>query len=337
MPVGQTAITHLLSAGSQPMRHAAISAANSDSVLTARLRASNELARPLAVSVNIPFCHPRCHHCMHPLPGDVCAQGIRHYLQRLDQHMARLAQQLDDAREVQQLHWTGGNPALLSLNQMSELVDDITAHFPLASDAHPDFSIDLDPRYASLLMLRHLQALGVNRINLSVVELDPAIQLRIGRPLPPQLLEPLIDEAQRLGMRSIGLDLWIGLPGQTEQRLTKTLNRLIELAPSALRLFDFHYDPGRFPAQVALTPPSANNPRHIHETARKVLNNAGYTAVTAQPSQRRKATPMCQVYAREGVALDDAIEQQHRRLACDQLDIGPHHKRLRTELTPAQA
>ncbi|MGO2133119.1 MAG: radical SAM protein [Halomonas sp.] len=336
MPVGQTAIFNLLLADTRPPRHAAASAAYSDSLFTANLQASNLLARPLSVNISIPFCRHRCHHCMHTLLDGSSAHHLSQYLTRLDQHMAQLARQLDEAREVQQLHWSGGNPALLSLDQMSALVDYITAHLTLASDAGLDFSVDLDPRDASLLMLRHLQALGVNRINLSVVELDPEIQLRIGRIQPRHLLEPLIDEAQRLGMRSFGLDLWIGLPGQTEKRLTRTLHRLIELAPSGMRLFDFDYDPTRFPAQAALIPPSANNARRLHETARNVLNDAGYTAVTAELPHLRQPVPLCRIYAREGAALEDALELQRRRLACDQLGIEPDDGNLRTELTPGR-
>lgn len=337
MPVGQTVIPTPLSSAKQPEQLVI----DSDSALTANLRtdlrASNALARPLAVNISVPFCRHHCHHCMHPLLDGSSAQDIRHYLKRLEQHMAQLTQQLDGGREVQQLHWSGGNPALLSLNQMSKLVDDVTAYFPLANDADLDFSIDLDPRDASQLMLRHLQALGVNRINLNVVELDPEIQLRIGRVQPRHLLEPLIDEALRLGMRSFGLDLWVGLPGQTEQRLIRTLHQLIELSPPGLRLFDFHYDPVRFPAQAALIPPSANNARHLHETAQKALNDAGYVAVTAEPSRCRRATPAGRAYARKGTALDDALEQQRRRLACDQLGIGLNNNSLRTELTPGRA
>lgn len=310
MPVCQPANTASFSSSAQSPSAAMRSCADSACAVAAALRASNRLARPLALEVGIPFCRRRCHHCMHGPLIKADAAGVAAYLGRLDQEMALLAQQLSSARKVHQLHWTGGSPASLSLDQMSKLIDQLTARFALASDAHLDFSIDLDPREADLLMLRHLQALGVNRLNLGVVELDAEIQLRIGRPQPRSQLEPLIDEAQRLGLRSLCLDLWLGLPGQSAQQLATTLAQLIELAPPRLRLIDFRYDPSRFPAQASLSAPLDNSSQPLRQAAHAILEEAGYVAVNQQ------------LYARTGKALDDALDEHHRRIDCDRLGIG---------------
>ncbi|HSH49142.1 MAG TPA: radical SAM protein [Halomonas sp.] len=310
MSASQPANAASFSSSNQLPSTAPQSCADSASAVAAALRASNRLARSLALDVGIPFCRRRCHHCMRGPLIHADSGAVAAYLEHLDQEMALLAQLLSSARKVHQLHWTGGSPASLSLDQMSTLVDHLTAHFALASDADLDFSIDLDPREANLLMLRHLQALGVNRLNFNVVELDSEIQLRIGRPQPRSQLEPLLDEAQRLGLRSLCLDLWLGLPGQSARQLATTLAKLIELAPPRLRLIDFHYDPSRFPAQTALSAPLKSPSAPLRQAAHAILEQAGYVAVNRQ------------LYARAGRALDDALSEHQRRLASDRLGIG---------------
>lgn len=310
MPVRQHANAASFSSRAHPSSPATQPCVDSAGAFAEAIKASNQVARPLSLDVGIPFCRHRCHHCMQSPFINADDGGVSAYLARLDQEMALLAQLLSPGRRVHQLHWSGCSPASLSLDQMSELIDLLTARFSLASDSRLDFSIDLDPREAHLLMLRHLQALGVNRVNLGVVELDPEVQLRIGRPQPRSRLEPLIDEAQRLGLRSLGLDLWLGLPGQTAQRLTATLSQLVELAPPRIRLIDFCYDPERYPAQAALSAPLDNVSRPLRQTAHSMLSESGYVTV-----DRR-------LYARAGEALDDALDEYQRRLACDRLGIG---------------
>ncbi|WP_027967717.1 radical SAM protein [Halomonas halocynthiae] len=330
MPVSHTANPYLLSAGARSPQPDKAASSHSQHRLAKSIKTGHQQTRPLSVSLRFPFCHHRCLHCMQTQHHNVSRASITHYLKHFSHQLSQIALQLGEARQIQQLYWSGGNPAALSLDQMSLLVDDITESFSLISDTQLDFSIDLPPRDTSLLMLRHLQALSVNRINFRVIELDPKVQLRIGHPQPSRLLEPLIDEVQRLGLRSLGLDLWIGLPEQTEQGLTNTLHRLIELAPSRLRLFDFCYDPSRFPAQAVLTPHLTNTTRtsHLHEMARKVLNNAGYEAISTKADHPTSPIPKHCLYARQGAELTDAIAQQHRWQTCEQLTIGPNGRVL---------
>lgn len=302
MPVCQPATIISLSSDAQPLSLAAHPPSDSASAYAAILRTSNQLARPLALDIS-----------MHaPLIG---AGGVAAYLTRLDQEMTLLSQQLHPSRKVHQLHWTGSSSTLLSLSQMSELVDHIAGHFSLADNTHLDFTVDLDPQDANLLMLRHLQALGINRLNFAAVGLNAEIQRSIGCSQPRSLLEPLVDEAQRLGMHSLSLDLWVCLPGQTVQRLTNALKQLIELTPSRLRLFDFHYNPVQFPAHKVPTASPVDTIKQLHQAARSVLGEAGYVAIASQPYGQ-------QLYARDGEALDDALEEQYRRLTSDRLGIG---------------
>ena len=120
-------------------------------------------------------------------------------LRRYDTSAAR---HLDTSRPVEQLHWGGGTPTFLSLNQMGDLIDRLDARFGLSSSANRDYAIEIDPREADVFTLRHLESLGFNRISLGVQDVSPLVQKAINRIQPRVLTETLMDEAHTPGDRA---------------------------------------------------------------------------------------------------------------------------------------
>ena len=215
----------------------------------AALARSNASARPLSLYVHVPFCRRICFYCACNKIATKNTRLAEPYLARLDREMVLTSRRLDTSREVTQLHWGGGTPTFLTLGQMGDLVDRLDARFGLSSSPERDYAIEIDPREADVLTLRHLQALGFNRLSLGVQDLDPKVQQAINRVQPRVLTESLIDEARRLGFRSLNLDLIYGLPHQTPASFAKTLDQVIEMAPARLSVFNYAHLPSRFPPQ----------------------------------------------------------------------------------------
>ncbi len=166
---------------------------------------------------------------------------------------------------------------------MSDLFDRLDARLGLSGARERDFSIELDPREADMLTLRHLQALGFNRLNLGVQELDPRVQQAINRIQPRALTEALVDEADRLGFRELTLSLMLGLPFQTPQGLADTLEQVIGMAPARIRLYRYHHRPERHLAQRAIhrdwLPDAATRRRLLTEARARRLHAAGYVHI----------------------------------------------------------
>lgn len=135
---------------------------------------------------------------------------------------------------------------------MGDLIDRLDARFGLSSSPNRDYAIEIDPREADVFTLRHLESLGFNRISLGVQDLNPLVQKAINRIQPRILTETLMDEAHRLGFRSLNLDLIYGLPFQTEKSFADTLRQVIELNPARLSVFNYAHMPDRFPLSGAL-------------------------------------------------------------------------------------
>lgn len=249
---------------------------------TKALARSNESHRPLSLYVHVPFCRKICFYCACNKIATKNTALAEPYLSRLDREMVLTARHLDTSRPVQQLHWGGGTPTFLTLAQMGDLIDRLDARFGLSGSADRDYAIEIDPREADVFTLRHLQSLGFNRLSLGVQDLNLQVQKAINRVQPRVLTETLMEEAHRLGFRSLNLDLIYGLPFQTEKSFAETLSQVIELNPARLSVFNYAHMPTRFAPQRRINEtdlPSADEKLAILHTTIEMLTNSGYVHI----------------------------------------------------------
>lgn len=277
------------------------------------LEQSNARGRPLSLALRLPFCQHACFHCMRQPVVTTDRRRPDAYLARLDREMVLLGRHLDARREVHGLHWGGGSPTFLTLNQMGDLIDRLDARFRLARGRDRDFGIEIDPRDADVFTLRHLEALGFNRLTLNVLDLDAQVLQAINRPQSRGLTEQLLDEADRLGFRSLDLELTIGLPGQSREGFAATLEQILAMAPARLTLFPYAHRPDRFPPQRHIPDadlPGAEAQGAMRRVSHERLVDAGYVHLGWDR------------YARRGGGLKDARAQWRRQAECEVLGLG---------------
>ncbi|MFQ3786132.1 oxygen-independent coproporphyrinogen III oxidase [Halomonas sp. A29] len=288
----------------------------------AALARSNADGRPLSIYVHIPFCRKACHYCACNKIATKNAKVAEPYISRLDREMVLIKPYLDTRREVAQLHWGGGTPSFLSLDQMSDLIDRLDARFGLSSARERDYAIEIDPREADVFTLRHLQALGFNRLSLGVQDLDPKVQRAVNRVQPRILTEALLDEADRLGFRSLNLDLIYGLPFQTRDSFATTLSQVIAMAPARLSVFNYAHMPERFTAQRHIRAEDLPRPEEklaILRTTIAMLTEAGYVHIGMDHFAR--TSDSLAIAQREGT-LQRNFQGYSSHAQCDLVGLG---------------
>lgn len=212
-------------------------------------RASNEelIPKPLSLYFHIPFCSSICYYCACNKVITKRKERAEPYLQDLYREIEIQAQLFDADREVRQLHWGGGTPGFLTQLQSQQLMSRIARHFKLIPAG--DYSIELDPRVIEKGDVSHLRGLGFNRISLGVQDLDEKVQKAVNRIQSLETTSTVINDARRAGFRSINLDLIYGLPHQTLDSFATTLDRIIDLDPDRIALYNYAHLPHRFPPQ----------------------------------------------------------------------------------------
>lgn len=243
---------------------------------------SADQASPLSLYVHIPFCEHVCYYCACNKVITRSRKKAQPYLDTVYAEMAQLAEWYSNDRPVTQLHWGGGTPTFISHEQMVELMGQMRKHFNLLDDDSGDYSIEIDPREASLETIKVLREIGFNRISLGLQDIDPKVQEAVNRVQSVEQTAAILEEARRLGFRSLNLDLIYGLPYQTLEGFNATLDKVIEMNPDRLSVFNYAHLPDRFRPQRHIqeeTLPSPETKLAILESTINKLLDAGYVYI----------------------------------------------------------
>ncbi|QIW15761.1 oxygen-independent coproporphyrinogen III oxidase [Pasteurellaceae bacterium RH1A] len=219
---------------------------NDDDFRAAAARYPN---KPLSLYVHIPFCHKLCYFC-------ACNKIITRHQHKVDIYLDYLEKeikyrsQLFKNRTVTQIHWGGGTPTYLDEDQSLRLMAMLRKHFNVADDA--EISIEMDPREIELDMLDHLREIGFNRISMGIQDFNKEVQQLVNREQDEDFIFALMKRARELGFTSTNIDLIYGLPKQTVESFMFTLEKVVELNPDRMSVFNYAHLPSRFAAQIKI-------------------------------------------------------------------------------------
>jgi oxygen-independent coproporphyrinogen-3 oxidase len=154
----------------------------------------------------------------------------------------------------------------------------IDQHFGLDGDT--EASLEANPCRASASQLGLLHGLGFRRIDFSIADLDPRVQLAIGRVQSAAMIQDAFDTARDVGFDSVNLGLRYGLPQQSVASLERTVARLIALAPDRISCEAYNHRPGGLGHQWAIdnsqTPSSLADRLVLFHTVVEGLTGSGY-------------------------------------------------------------
>jgi len=233
--------------------------------------------QPLSLYTHLPFCDTLCYYCG-------CNKVVTRdhgrsskYIKYLGREMAMVSELLGEDRRICQLHWGGGTPTFLSREEMSELMKLIDTQFRREPNA--EFSIEVDPRRVEKGRMAFLAGLGFNRVSIGVQDFDSTVQKAVHRVQSEEETRRIIDESRAAGFRSVNLDLIYGLPQQTLDSFSVTLDRVLEIEPERIALYSYAHLPRVFKPQRRIAErelPSAETKLQILTLAIGRLTRAGY-------------------------------------------------------------
>lgn len=232
--------------------------------------------RSLSLYVHIPFCHKLCYFCGCNKLVTRQQHKAEEYLDVLEQEIRQRAT-LFKGRQVSQLHWGGGTPTYLNKTQISRLMGLLRDHFDIRPDA--EMSLELDPREIELDVLDHLRSEGFNRLSMGVQDFNKDVQRLVNREQDEDFIFALIARAKALGFHSTNIDLIYGLPKQTAESFAYTLQRVAELNPDRLSVFNYAHMPTLFAAQRKIKDedlPGAEEKLRILQETIASLTSSGY-------------------------------------------------------------
>ncbi|WP_322071076.1 oxygen-independent coproporphyrinogen III oxidase [Paraburkholderia bannensis] len=236
----------------------------------------------LSLYFHIPFCDTVCFYCGCNKVATKNRGRAKPYVQQLVREMELQAALFDTKRPVSQLHWGGGTPTFLSLDEMSTLMAATREHFALLPERDAEYSIEIDPREASAQTIAHLRGLGFNRLSLGVQDFDPLVQQAVNRVQPLELTIDVMNAARASGFESISVDLIYGLPHQDVKSFRRTLDTMLLLAPERISVFGYAHMPQLFKMQRQIDATALPTPATrlaLLQLVVEQLTDAGYVYI----------------------------------------------------------
>jgi len=243
---------------------------------------SELIPRPLSIYMHLPFCQSLCYYCgctkkitRHPEHGVA-------YLKALFREIEMQGALFDPDREVQQLHLGGGTPTFFNDQQLNDLMESLGRNFSVIDREDREYSIELDPRTMDKGRLENLWNLGFNRVSLGIQDFDPAVQKAVNRIQSVEDTLGLITGAHDLGFESVSVDLIYGLPLQTPEKFSRTLDLVVEAKPDRLSVYNYAHLPHLFRAQRMIKDeliPSPATKLELMELTINQLTESGYVYI----------------------------------------------------------
>jgi oxygen-independent coproporphyrinogen-3 oxidase len=154
----------------------------------------------------------------------------------------------------------------------------IKENFTLAPDC--EYGVEVDPRRIGREHIQALREIGANRGSLGVQDTNSKVQLAVHRWQPHELNQRVVGWMREEGFHSINIDLIYGLPIQTEDSFSQTIDEVLGLTPERFSVFSYAHVPWIKPAQKIFDDrgqlPSPEQKLTMFAAAHTKLTQAGY-------------------------------------------------------------
>lgn len=228
--------------------------------------------------VHVPFCHARCAFCAFYLQIH-SDERVDVFLRALDQEIEWYGRRNPfDGHFVDTVYFGGGTPTSLTAEQLIGMLDRLRACFSVRQGA--EITVEGHPDLVSPPLLERLVAAGATRLSLGAESMDQGELARVGRPTTAHRIATAVAMARAAGFTNLNLDLMYGLPGQTPESWSRTLDGILALEPAHLSCYALTVEDETALAhavrQGTISPPDAALQTELEWIAESRLAIAGY-------------------------------------------------------------
>ena len=209
--------------------------------VAAKVRYVGAVARPpISLYIHIPFCETKCTYC-----DFNTYSGIEHllpsYLEALEREI-RIWGALLEKPPVSTIFFGGGTPSYIPVEQVNRLLQVASTSFSVSGDA--EVTLEANPDDLSQENLNAYHHAGFNRLSIGAQSFDDALLRTLGRNHTASDISHSVARARTSGFDNVSLDLLFGLPSQSINQWSQSLEQALNLAPEHVSLYSLTLEPG---------------------------------------------------------------------------------------------
>ena len=174
----------------------------------------------IGIYIHVPFCAGKCPYCdfYSRLPSPQAAEA---YVLAVEKSLTAFAAKYPD-RLVDTVYFGGGTPSLLGGELLCRLLKAVKANFTVTADA--EVTLEANPGSVDQNFFDTIKVGGFNRLSMGLQSANEEELKFLGRKHSAEDAAKAVKMARKAGFDNISLDLMMGLPGQTEELLAKSID-----------------------------------------------------------------------------------------------------------------
>lgn len=202
----------------------------------------------LELYVHIPFCVKKCAYCDF-LSGAYDADIRRQYTEALIKEIEYYGNQYKlekgmyaEETVISTVYIGGGTPSWLETDLMEEILKQIYISFEIMPDA--EFTIEVNPGTVTAEALNIYRSYHINRISIGLQSANNDELKLLGRIHDYNRFLHTYELVRNSGFTNVSVDVMTGLPGQTLEKLQRTLECVVRLKPEHISAYSLIIEEG---------------------------------------------------------------------------------------------
>ncbi len=196
----------------------------------------------LGLYLHIPFCLQKCLYCDFCSFPDATQEKMEAYVEELCVRMERAAQSCPDDTLVDSIYFGGGTPSLMTDRMFHRLLACIHHRYLVDDDC--EITVECNPATVTPGKLALFRALGINRLSIGLQSANDRELALLGRLHSFADCRQTVFDAREVGFDNISVDLMYGIPEQTLDSFTHTLEQVLALSPEHISAYGLKIEEG---------------------------------------------------------------------------------------------
>ncbi len=241
---------------------------------------NNDKPENISLYIHIPFCGQLCLYCGCNTHITQNKEMMSRYVDTLLKEIDLYAKYLDKKRKVSQIHWGGGTPNYLPIEEIKRIMNHLHNHFHFIKN--PEIAMECHPAHLTKEYTDELVKMGFNRLSFGVQDFSDKVLETVRREKPLLPIEEMVEYIQSFKNVSLNLDFIYGLPYQSLETYRETMKKAIALNPDRLAVFSYAHVPWIKKQQKSLEKyglPTAKEKIELFESAYNMLSENNYEII----------------------------------------------------------
>ena len=227
----------------------------------------------LGIYVHVPFCKSKCSYCDFFSFAGCNEETVIRYT---DAVVEEIKSSATKNASVDSVFFGGGTPSLLPLSSFERISRAIYERFCVSEEA--EFTVESNPGTLAFDSLKIYKSLGANRISLGLQSSCDNELKKLGRIHSFDKFIESYELCRDAGFDNINVDLMYGIPDQTLESFSKTLETVTALSPEHISVYGLMLEEGTplCKNQDAYHFPTEDDEADMYFIAADILSRHGY-------------------------------------------------------------